>query len=40
MVDKDFAKNVKGAGKILDAALLNGKPSEEFIENWVKNLDL
>lgn len=37
-VDKDFQKNVKGAAKILPAALLNGKPSGEEVEKWVRSL--
>lgn len=39
-VDKDLAKNIKGAAKILPAALLNGKPSEEEVEKWFKGLDI
>lgn len=38
--DKDLAKNVKGASKILPATLLNGKPDAEEIEKWVKGLGL
>lgn len=37
-VDKDFPKNVKGAARILPAALLNGKPSEEEVAKWVSEV--
>lgn len=40
MVDKDFGKNVKGAGRILPASLLNGKPGKEEVAAWIKSLDL
>ena len=39
-VDKDLAKNVKDAAKILPASLLNGKPDAAAIAKWYQELGL